>query len=1157
MIAEFLVGRAGSGKSRHCLQSVFQLLAESPSSGPPLVLLVPEQASLQTERALVCDGPIHATARAQVLSFRRLAVRILDQRGGLTGTPLSAPGRAMLLRAVVGQLGRRLRYYRRVDRLTGFFDRLGATIGELIEGNVSPDDLRRIAQTDVQSVSQRSLKLHDLAEIHESYLNALGENRVDPSRILDLSRKQLAQSDFLYGAKFWVDGFAGFTELERQLLCDLVVRAQRTTITLLVDPAYHARTTSLADIEPGDLFAPTQRTYLHLSTHLAQRGVTVHSTVVAENDQPPRFTSAPAIGRLECALSADHVQHDDAQPIDAVRLIESPSRRSEVAYAVGQIREAVTRNETPLRYRDIAIVTRDLALYHDLIAEALQQHHIPYFIDHRRPAGHHPLVEFVRACVGLAADDFGVGDVRLLLKTGLTALSESQADELENHILALGLSGLTRWTTDPWTVDRPTRRHSRQPQANQHRQLRLNRARRTVLGQVRPFVESAASTQSAIDWSKALLRLLETSGAIKRVERWARRAEGEGRINLADSHRQVTALVTALFDDLASGLGDTLLTVRELRGVLDAGFSQLTLGLAPPTVDQVLIGSIDRSRNPNLRQVIVLGLNEGVFPKRGASDSLLGNDDRALLADYPEIGVSDTQRALDEKLLLYIAATRAAQRVTFSYAAASDARSQLLEPSRFVETLRHALPGLKTVAIAETTRPESIAAFNGADQIIDAITDDMRDRPTIEQDNIAARQRINDLYTTARTFAPMRQPLQRALSALTESNDATLSPQSAASLFPGAYRTSVSELETFAACPFKRFARYGLRLRERDLSPLEARDMGTVHHAVLEDLVAQMIRNRDDVAALDETQLISRLEQSSATIGSSFEGPDHPASARDAHWIRQTAKRLAPAMRQQLRAFQCGDFRPIAVEAAFGIDDAPNSLPALSINTPKGRCVQFRGFIDRVDAAQCDDDTVGVVVDYKSNDKQIKLYEIRHGLALQLVAYMLALRDIGRDLIGESIQPAGAIYVTLRDRYQKVDHPEQAKPESGQTKARGILDASKLDLFENDAPDGWSRVLQVYRKKDGTLGLPDKTDAISSDEFQTVLSFVEKTLGHLADDILDGRIAVTPYRLRNESPCTYCEYRPVCRFEIADGAARYLTTLKRNDAIEQMKSRGK
>jgi ATP-dependent helicase/nuclease subunit B len=36
----------------------------------------------------------------------------------------------------------------------------------------------------------------------------------------------------------------------------------------------------------------------------------------------------------------------------------------------------------------------------------------------------------------------------------------------------------------------------------------------------------------------------------------------------------------------------------------------LTVGVIPPALDQVLIGAIDRSRNPELKLAIVLGLNE-------------------------------------------------------------------------------------------------------------------------------------------------------------------------------------------------------------------------------------------------------------------------------------------------------------------------------------------------------------------------------------------------------------------------------------------------------------------------------------------------------------------------------------------------------------------
>ena len=41
-----------------------------------------------------------------------------------------------------------------------------------------------------------------------------------------------------------------------------------------------------------------------------------------------------------------------------------------------------------------------------------------------------------------------------------------------------------------------------------------------------------------------------------------------------------------------------------------SGLSSLTVGVIPPALDQVLIGAIDRSRNPELKLAIVLGLNE-------------------------------------------------------------------------------------------------------------------------------------------------------------------------------------------------------------------------------------------------------------------------------------------------------------------------------------------------------------------------------------------------------------------------------------------------------------------------------------------------------------------------------------------------------------------
>ena len=58
MSVRFILGRAGTGKTHHCLTSIRRELESDPECAQKLILLVPEQASLQMERALLASpGP--------------------------------------------------------------------------------------------------------------------------------------------------------------------------------------------------------------------------------------------------------------------------------------------------------------------------------------------------------------------------------------------------------------------------------------------------------------------------------------------------------------------------------------------------------------------------------------------------------------------------------------------------------------------------------------------------------------------------------------------------------------------------------------------------------------------------------------------------------------------------------------------------------------------------------------------------------------------------------------------------------------------------------------------------------------------------------------------------------------------------------------------
>ena len=100
MSIRFIIGRAGSGKSRRCLDEIRAELLRS-ASGNPLVLLVPAPATFQAEYDLVTTPELAGMIRAQVLSFRRLAFWVMQEGGGTARIHIADTGKKMLLHKIM------------------------------------------------------------------------------------------------------------------------------------------------------------------------------------------------------------------------------------------------------------------------------------------------------------------------------------------------------------------------------------------------------------------------------------------------------------------------------------------------------------------------------------------------------------------------------------------------------------------------------------------------------------------------------------------------------------------------------------------------------------------------------------------------------------------------------------------------------------------------------------------------------------------------------------------------------------------------------------------------------------------------------------------------------------------------------------------------
>ncbi|MFB4475763.1 hypothetical protein ACDI16_23245, partial [Oceanobacillus caeni] len=93
----FIIGRSGTGKSGRVMDEIKEKQLEDPL-GKPLLYIVPDQMTFQQEYALFHDKELTGSIRAQVVSFSRLAWRILQETGGATKQFISSVGIQMMLR---------------------------------------------------------------------------------------------------------------------------------------------------------------------------------------------------------------------------------------------------------------------------------------------------------------------------------------------------------------------------------------------------------------------------------------------------------------------------------------------------------------------------------------------------------------------------------------------------------------------------------------------------------------------------------------------------------------------------------------------------------------------------------------------------------------------------------------------------------------------------------------------------------------------------------------------------------------------------------------------------------------------------------------------------------------------------------------------------
>ena len=140
MALHFILGPAGAGKTHFCIHRLAAEIEREPL-GPPLLFLLPEQATFIHERLLAQACPGGGFCRAEVTSFSRLVYRAYQRAGVKPLAPLSEGGKLMLGAAVIADCRDRLQVLAPAAGKRGFANQVMGAAEELFAYDVDPDRL--------------------------------------------------------------------------------------------------------------------------------------------------------------------------------------------------------------------------------------------------------------------------------------------------------------------------------------------------------------------------------------------------------------------------------------------------------------------------------------------------------------------------------------------------------------------------------------------------------------------------------------------------------------------------------------------------------------------------------------------------------------------------------------------------------------------------------------------------------------------------------------------------------------------------------------------------------------------------------------------------------------------------------------------------------